>query len=729
MRKKNHVSAPSHAHREERSSPSNHAQGEKKSRIEERAEQEKNGEGRRCEVLEGKVAVLNTPPKQHVIPRKEIGTPPRRDPGILGTKLYDDNCAALDRKSGVTIGYGGERMIISPGRLPSKLVGHGLIAVPPQDHHTMNAQGQELRRSLTGHEKWRHQSGYYASRKDGILSMVSEEKSEVGRNSAGSKKSWNNMTADEVQQERSRRKQEKQKKKGKEVYEAYSKKGQVAKPRPLVVRNRTPTPPLATMEDSPKSPMTEIKERRMGTAENRCATMDVDRSPSGVYRKTQQEQDRLEEERWLHRASSFHSENQNTQTQTQQQGGRQRSKPYQHLSALPSGLHISPKQPALKKKKLSKQELGIGTTKCGESKLDVEVLQEMQAATISKQIPSIKDTFKDYTAQMTSKPTIYQPPTIEEHRKHETDWQRQKRIKEWNDRNEAERACQELIAALQQVPQLKELREPWLREPSFPVTPAPNSFADWENRYRRNARQRGVSGFTSASISTNHTVFPSYEEMEQERKEGAAEEERRKFSQFMADSEYLRSSENERIANSTMPMDAEELERINRMAGGQLEDDKRRTAAALDDFEKQTAAIAKPLTTRDSLPSLRNMAEARLAQENQEWARKNHEAASKLSVRSLHTTERGTTFSSFQDQAQSSTSKGGQVKASIPRLVTATKNATSAVKATPNGTTNATPGRFGYYGAIKGTPEARKRAAKAQAQGSAGKKINGMGPV
>ena len=675
------------------------------------------------------MAVLNTPPKQHVIPRKEVGTPPKIDAGILGAKLHDDNGAALDRKSGVTIGYGGERIIISPGRLPSKLVGHGLIAVPAQNHHTMHAQGQELRRSLSGHEKWRHQSGYYASRKDGILSMVSEEKSEGSRNSDGSKKSWNHMTADEVQQERSRRKQEKQKKKGKGVYEAYSKKGQVARPRPLVVRNRTPTPPLATMKGSPKRPMTKIKESSMGTAENQSATMDLDRSPSGVYRKTQQEQDRLEEERWLHRASSFHSDNQKTQTQTQQQGGRQLSKAYQHLSALPSGLHIAPKQPALKKTKLSKQELGIGTTTCEEIKLDVEILQEMQAATISKHNPSTKDTFKAYTTQMTSKPAIYQPPTVNEHRKYEKDWQRQKRIKEWNDRNEAEKACQELVAALQQVPQLKELREPWLHEPSFPATPAPNSFADWENRYRRNARQRGVSGFTSASISTNHTVFPSYEEMEQERKEEAAKEERRKFSQFMADSEYLRSSEIERIADSVLPMDAEELERINRMAGEKLEDEKRRTAAALDDFEKQTAAIAKPITTRDSLPSLRNLAEAKLAQENQEWARKNHEAASKLSVRSLHTTERGTTFSSFQGQGQSSAPKGGQVKASIPRLVTATKNAASAVKATPNGTTNATPGRFGYHAAIKGTPEARKKAAKAQGQGSASKKVNGMGPV
>ena len=743
-RKEGHVLASSHLQREEGGVASDHVAGEKKGGVNERQRQEKTGARRG--VPEEKMAVLNAFPPQrhpntsssrHVIPRKEVGTPSRRDPGILGAKLHDGQAGALMRQSGVTIGYGGERVIMRPGRLPSKLIGHGLMAMPSEAHLSTSKETM-VGQSHAGHESWRQASGFYANRTDGILSMVSEEKSEGSRESDGSGKSWKSwkdMTADEIQRKRIKRKAEKQKQKGKRKYKAYTRRGETFKPRRLVVRNRTPTPPLPIKKDSPKRSMTERKDPRMNIDDIKASLTDLDRSPSGVHRKTQQENGKLEEERWLHRASSFHSDNQRAQNQIRE--GRKRSikAPYQHISVLVDGLHISPKQPPLKKTMLSKKELRIGTPKCGGRRTDVEVLHNVYTSTNPTHTPHPNKTYKPYTQALTTKGDVIaaknQPPTTEKQREDETEWQCQKRIREWTERNEVEQARQELIALLQPF----ETRASPLPSPSPHAqsrqqsqTPAPDSFADWERRYQSNARKRGVSGFTSASISTTVSAFPSYEEMEQERKEKAAEEERRKFSQFMAETGNLRSSEIERIADSTLPMDRDELEKIDRMVEEQIEHQKRATTVVLDAFERETETITKPTTALDSLPSQRNLAEARLAQENREWARKNHEAAAKLEVRSLHTTERDTTFSSFQTAAKVSTSTP-QEKSGIPRLATgATTNTKHGGTTPPAGRVRPLPGQFGYNSRKKGTPtqssDTRKRPVKAQGEGSASKKAN-----
>ena len=675
---------------------------------------------------------LNTLPPRHTIPRKEVGTPPRRDPGILGAKLHDGQAATLMRESGITIGYGGERVIMVPGRLPSKLVGHGLMAMPSQAHLRMVGQGH------AGHESWRQASGFYANRMDGILSMVSEEKSDGSRESGRSGKSWGEMTADEAENERKRRRRGKNKRKGSGNYKPYVPGGEATSARPLVVRNRTPTPPPPIRKDSPKKPTVKTEPRKDINNDHLTAT-DLNRSSSGILRKTQQEKERMEEEQWLHRASCFHSDNQ--RARQQQEEGRKRSStyPYHHLSALPGGLHISPKKPALKKAKLSRTGLKITTPQYGQSKRNVEVVQETQSVADQSQPSDINaTTYKVYAVQAASKHASkpanadvgYQQPAIVdvgEQRKDETEWQRQKRICEWTERNEAEKARQELMEALQ--PQHQPSRS---QHPPQPGTPAPDSFADWQNRYNRNARARGVSGFTSASVSTTVSVFPSYEEMEQERREKAVEEERRKFSELMSKTENERSSEIERVVDSALPTDAAELARIDAMVDAKLNHDKRATEIALDDFKEQTAGIVKLKTALDSLPSQRNLAEARLAQENQEWARKNHEAAAKLEIRSFHTTERGTTFSSVQ--GKSSVAAGSTpAKSGIPHLAEGTAQISKpGAAATSAGRHKPSPGAFGYQSGKKGTiatPETRKRQAKVQGQGSASKskKLNTTG--
>lgn len=738
--KESHVLASPHVHREEGGVASDHVEGEKKGGVNEGQRQETTGAGR--EVPEEKMAVINasppqlhpnTSPSRHIIPRKEVGTPTRRDPGILGAKLHDGQAGVLMRESGVTIGYGGERVIMGPGRLPSKLVGHGLMAMPSQAHFSTSKE-KMVGQGHAGHESWRQASGFYANRTDGILSMVSEEKSERSTHSNGSGKSWKDMTADEVQRERNKRKAEKQKQTGKGQYKAYTKRGETSKSRPLVVRNRTPTPPPPIKKDSPKRSIMDRKDPKMNIDDIKASLTDLNRSPSGVHRKTQQEKDRLEEERWLHRSSSFHSDNQRAQNQTREGRKRSNTAPYQHISALPDGLHISPKQPALKKTMLSKKELRIGTPKCEGKKRDVEVLQSIHTSTNWTQTPHPNTTYKPYTQALRTTADFNaaknQSPTTEEQREDETKRHCQKRIREWAERNEAEQARHELIAALQPI-ETRGLPPPSLLPHSQsrqPQTPAPDSFGDWERRYQYNARKRGVSGFTSPSISTTVSAFPSYEEMEQERKEKAAEEERRKFSQFMAETGNLRSSEMEWIADSALPMEHDELEKIDRMVDEQLKHQKRATTVILDAVERERATITKPTTALDSLPSQRNLAEARLAQENQEWARKNHEAAAKLEVRSLHATERGTTFSSFQTVAKLSTSTP-QGRSGIPRLATgATTTTMQGAMTTPAGRVRPLPGQFGYNNGKKGTPiqtfDTRKRPAKAQDQGSVSKKAN-----
>lgn len=739
-RKEGRVLAFPHVHQEEGDVASDHGEGKRKGGVIEGQRQKETGAG--CEVPEESMEVLNASPphrhpntssSRHIIPRKEVGTPSRRDPGILGAKLHDAEAGALMRESGVIIGYGGERVMMGFGRLPSKLVGHGLMAMPSQAH--LNTSKEKMvGQGHAGHETWRLASGFYANRTDGILSMVSEEKVEGSGDSDGSGKSWQDMTADEVQRERNNRKAVKQKERGKEKYKAYTKRRETSTPRPLVVRNRTPTPPPPIKKDSSKKSTMERKDPRMNVDDMKASLTGLGRSANGVHRKTQQEKDRLEDERWLQRASPFHSDDQRAQTQTREDRKRWNTAPHQHVSALPDGLRIPPKQPALKKRMLSKKELWISTPECEGRKKDVEVLRDVHTSNNSPQTPHPNTTYKPYTQAITTKGDVKaaknQPSMTEEQREGETEWQCQKRVREWTERNEAEQAPQDLTAALQPIETRSSPTSslsPHTQSRQLSKTPAPDSFADWERRYRSNARKRGVSGFTSASISPTVSAFTSYEEMEQERQGKAAEEERRKFSQFMAETGNLRSSEIERVADSTLPIDHDELAKIDRMVDEQLEHQERVTAVAFDAFERGQATTTKRTTALDSLPSQRNLAETRLAQENQEWARKNHEAAAKLEVRSLHSTERGTTFSSFQTAAKASGSTP-QGKSGIPRLATGATTTMQGATTTPAGRVRHLPRQFGYDSGKKGTPtqssDMRKRPAKAQGQGSASKKAN-----